>query len=205
MSRARLAILGTAVVLAAAGCNGTPPAPPASSTSATAPSASPSASPSSSSPSPSSTLDAREQTAFEEATDAVVAFNQVWVDLYTGARTNLNDLHTVLAEGDLLDASLMKAQEDLTAGVYSTPKGAEVALVSSEPVSVKMSKKPPTVVLKACIDGTAVTTHASKDSAPEPGVREEVTYTVVQTTYLPAPGWAVQDMEGPADPEKRRC
>ena len=158
-----------------------------------------------STPSPTSDLNAREQKAFEDATDAVVAFNQTWVDLYTGARTNLNDLYQVLAEGDLLDASLKKAQQDLTSGASASPKGAQISLVSSEPVSVELKADPPTVVLNACIDSTAVTTIESEGATPEPGVREQVTYTVVKTSYLPAPGWAVQKMEGPADPEKRRC
>jgi hypothetical protein len=205
MNRCHPIALIAALVIVLAGCTDDTP-PPADSSPTISATGSASA-PSSSTPtaSASSTLAADEQQAFDDATDAVVAYNQTWVDLYTGARTNLNDLHTVLAEGDLLDASLKKAQQDLDAGAYATPKGAQIALVSSEPVSVKLSKEPPTVVLKACVDSTAVTTFESKGSKPEPGVREEVTYTVVQTTYLPDPGWAVQKMEGPADPEKRRC
>lgn len=196
--------LTAALVIALAGCTDDTP-PPGDGTAASATGSATTPSSATPTPSVSSTLNAKQQQAFDDATDAVVAFNQTWVDLYTGARTNLNDLYTVLAEGDLLDASLKKAQQDLTAGAYATPKGAQIALVSSVPVSVKLTRKPPTVVLDACIDSTAVTTVASKGATPEPGVREEVTYTVVQTTYLPAPGWAVQKLEGPADPEKRRC
>lgn len=156
------------------------------------------------SPSPTWTLPPDEQEAFAEATDVVMAFAQTWVDLYTGARTDLNDLNDVVAAGDLLDASLKRVSQDLSQGVKSTPLGAQVVLVSAEPGRVTLDSDPPSVVLEACIDSTSVTT-SFPDGSHEEGVREKATYTVIQTSYLPAPGWAVEKMVGPADPEQRRC
>lgn len=195
--------LTAALVIVLAGC--TDNTPPPGDGSPTIPVTSTAPNSSTPTPSASSTLTAAQQQAFDDATDAVMAFRQTWVDLYTGARTNLNDLHTVLAEGDLLDASLKTVQQDLNSGVSSSPKGAQITLVSAEPVSIKLKKDPPTVVVRACIDATNVMTKLAEDASPHEGSREEATYTVVKTTYLPAPGWAVQEMRGQADPEKRRC
>ena len=201
-------VLAAAVLLLAqTGCtNSTPPPADGSPTTSSASTASPAVSSTpAATPSPTSTLTTTEQQAFDEATDAVMAYRQTWVDLYTGARTNLNDLHTVLAGGELLDASLRTIQQDLNSGVSSTPKGAQIALVSAEPVTMKLKKDPPTVVIRACIDATSVMTKLSADDPPHEGVREEATYTVIKTSYLPLPGWAVLEMTGPADPENRRC
>ena len=87
-SRALVGVLAAGLLLA--GCSGDPD-PVGTSPSA---SASASASPS---PSPTSTLTAEEQQAFEEATKVVLAYRQTITDLYSGARTNLNDLNEVAA------------------------------------------------------------------------------------------------------------
>ncbi len=65
------------------------------------------------SPSPTSTLSAEEQQAFEEATAVVLAYRQTITDLYSGARTNLNDLNDV-ATGDLVDQGLTNIQQSRT-------------------------------------------------------------------------------------------
>ncbi len=81
--------------------------------------------PSSASPSPSSTLSAAEQAAFEEATAVVLAYRQTIADLYSGARTDLNDLDKV-ATGELLDRTCTTCQQGLAPG-----------LSQSEPVGVR--------------------------------------------------------------------
>lgn len=163
-------------------------------------SGSPTASPSAS---PTSTLTAAQQEAFEQATDVVMAYRQTVTDLYSGARTRINDLDNYVT-GDRLEQARTSVQQSLAKGVRAEPKGVELALVSAEPVKVKLKADPPTVVVRACIDASAVTDIAA-DGTRSPGVREELDYTVVKTTYLPEPGWAVMDVTGDKNPKDRTC
>lgn len=149
-----------------------------------------------------STLSAEQQRAFEEATEVVLAYRQTITDLYSGARTNLNDLNEV-ATGDLLDQGLKNIQEGLTQGWRYEPKGARVAISAARPLRVDLARNPNTVVVRACLDATAVTA-ISPNGTPDEGVREELDYTVVRARHLPA-GWAVSRVEGEDNPEDRRC
>jgi hypothetical protein len=197
-ARALAGVVAAGILLA--GCSSDPD------TTGTAPSPGSSASATSeasTSASPSTTLTAEEQRAFDEATQVVLAYRQTLVDLYSGARTRLNDLNNV-ATGGLLDRNLTKAQEDLGAGQRSEPQGAQVELVSAEPVRVDLKSDPNTVVVRACIDGTQVTS-ISPDGTQSRGVREQADYTVTRTTYLPAPGWAVARTQVAQDPAERTC
>ena len=174
--------------------------------SATSPSARPSTSAEGearASASPSSTLTPEEQKAFEEATMVVLAYRQTLVDLYSGARNQLNDLNGVAA-GDLLDRNLTNTQKALGAGQRSEPEGVRLVLVTAEPVSVDLRAAPNTVVVRACVDGTQVTS-VSSDGARTQGVREQADYTVTRTTYLPEPGWAVTRTQVAKDPTDRTC
>ncbi len=164
----------------------------------------PTASQTTASPTPTTTLTPAEQEAFDQATDVAVAYQQTIVDLYTGARTDVNDLNDVVATGDLLDASLKNMSQGLSQGYSAEPPGAQIVLVSAEPVSIELDGKPPTVVVRACIDQTGVTI-IQPDGSTNPGLRDELDYTVVKTDYLPKPGWAVESMSGDPDPEDRRC
>jgi hypothetical protein len=198
-------VLTVSAVLAAAGlmlagCS-SPPTP-----AATDPAASASASPSTSaSPaaSPASALSAAEQEAFEQATAVVMAYNQTYTDLYTGARTRINDLDNY-ATGDKLDRDRTNVQLGLASGRRGEPLGAQLVLVSAEPAEVDLAADPATVVVRACIDFTAVT-DILPDGTRTPGGRAEYDYTVVRTTYLPDPGWAVSRIQGDRDPEDRTC
>lgn len=187
-----------AFALLLAGCSpdspgpSTSPTPTASQTSASA------------SPSATSTLTPAEQEAFDQATDVVVAYQQTIVDLYTGARTDINDLNDVVASGDLLDASLRNASQALSQGYSAEPPSAQVVLVSAEPVGTNLDSDPPTVVVRACIDQSAVTI-VKPDGSTSAGLRDELDYTVVKTDYLPDPGWAVESMVGDPDPQDRAC
>jgi hypothetical protein len=89
-------------------------------------------------------------------------------------------------------------------GIESEPQGAQLALASAEPVAIRLKSDPAKVVLLACVDATGVT-DVLADGTRRPGVREELQYTVVKTTYLPAPGWAVSKVTGDKDPEDRAC
>ncbi|MGB7963925.1 MAG: hypothetical protein WCF12_13350 [Propionicimonas sp.] len=201
--RPTAAAAGVLLLAGLTGCTGSSEPGGDATSSSPSPSASPT-SPAPASPTPTSTLDPAQQEAFEQASGVVLAFRQTWLDLYTGARTDLNDLNDVVAAGDLLDASLLKVQDDLNQGVTAEPKNAQVVLVTAEPETVRLKAEPPTVVVQACIDGTAATTNYP-DGSQEKGVREQFSYTVIKTTYLPDPGWAVLEMKGPPDPELRRC
>lgn len=153
---------------------------------------------------PTSTLSPAGQEAFDDATNVVVAYQQTIVDLYTGARTDVNDLNDVVASGDLLDASLKSVSQGLSQGYRMDPPSAKVVLVSAEPVSIDLDEDPATVVVRACIDQSTITS-VSPDGETKPGVREAVDYTVVKTEYLPARGWAVKSMSGDPDPKDRAC
>ncbi len=110
-ARALAGLLAAGMLLA--GCSSDPD--PVATTS---PSAKPSTSAegvASASASPSSTLTPEEQQAFEEATKVVLAYRQTITDLYSGARTNLNDLNKVAA-GELRDKGLKNIQQSLTDG-----------------------------------------------------------------------------------------
>ncbi len=154
--------------------------------------------------SPTSTLTPVEQEAFDQATAVVVAYQQTLVDLYTGARTDVNDLNSVVATGDLLDASLKNVSQGLSQGYRADPAAAQIVLVSAEPVRISPDKDPVTVVVRACIDQTSVTI-IEPDGSSNPGLRDELDYTVVKTDYLPEPGWAVESMTGDPEPEDRAC
>ena len=155
------------------------------------------------SPSPSSTLTAAQQEALDQATDVVMAYSQTIIDLYSGARTRINDLDNYVT-GDLLEVERSAVHKGLDQGNRSEPEGAQLVLASVEPVKVKLKSDPPTVVLWACIDGSAVT-GVDADGTRHPGKTERLQYRVIKTTYLPAPGWAVIEVKGAKDPEDRAC
>lgn len=161
----RPAAAAGALALLLAGCS------PDSSAPSTSPT--PTASQTSAAPTPTSTLAPAEQEAFDQATDVVMAYRQTGVDLYTGARTDVNDLNAVVAIGDLLDRELKNVSQGLTQGYSSEPIGAQVTLVSAEPVSIDLDADPPTVVVRACIDASGVT-DVAPDGTRTPGVREQL-------------------------------
>jgi hypothetical protein len=148
-------------------------------------------------------LTAAQQEAFEQATEVVMAYRQTIIDLYSGARTRVNDLDNYVT-GDLLDSERIAVSRGLAEGKRSKPEGIQLKLVSSEPVTVDLKSDPAQVRLWVCIDGTAITAR-DPDGTEYPGKRERLQYEVVRTTYLPAPGWAVQTAKGAKDPEDRAC
>jgi hypothetical protein len=195
---AAAALSAAALLLTGCSPDDTPPA-----TTSSAPSSASVSPTTSASPSPTSTLTAAQQEAFEQATDVVMGYSQTITDLYSGARTRINDLDTY-ATGDLLDRDRTAISLGVRKGIRSEPKGVQLVLVSAEPEKVKLKADPPTVVLWACIDATAVTdVHA--DGTRHPGSRTELQYTVVKTSYLPDPGWAVAGIKGAKNPEDRAC
>ena len=161
--------------------------------------------PGSASPSadPISTLTPEEQKAFEEATAVVLAYRQTITDLYSGARTDLNDLNDV-ATGDLLDQGLINISKSLREGWKREPNGVQLSLASAEPVSVDFSGAGDIVTVHACIDATAVTIVSPNGERTE-GVREVLDYRVVRTDYLPDPGWAVDRVSSDQPDGMRGC
>jgi len=164
------------------------PSPPAPTASATA--------------APDDGLTAEERVAFEEATEVVLAYRQTIADLYSGARTDLNDLDKV-ATGDLLDRGLRNIQQGLSQGYRSEPMGVQLVLVSAEPVSVDLGADPPTVVVSACIDATAVMDVDPSGNVAQ-GLREVSDYHL-QMLGGSEVGWYVAKETAARLPEDRRC
>jgi hypothetical protein len=199
-ARALAGFVAAGILLA--GCSSDPD-PVATSSQSANPSASGSAE-ASETPSPSSTLTAEEQQAFEEATEVVLAYRQTITDLYSGARTNLNDLNRV-ATGDLVERDLTDVQRSLGEGWRYEPKGGQIELVSAEPVDVNLTEEPSNVVVRACVDTTDITDFNPAGKGTK-GIREELDYTVIRAAYLPVPGWAVSRVSTESDdPLDRRC
>lgn len=200
---ALVALLAAGVLLAGCQDDATPgdgisstPAPTVSASAST--SATPSAS-----PSPTSTLTAAQQEAFEQATDVVMSYRQTITDLYSGVRTRINDLDNYVTEPQL-ERERSAVQKGLTAGRRAEPRGVQLGLASAEPIKIKLKSDPATVVVRVCIDATNVT-DIDGEGDRQPGVREQLDYTVVKTTYLPDPGWAVKSVTGESDPKDRTC
>jgi hypothetical protein len=180
------AALAAAAVAALAACSGSP-----GSTGSGAPS--PAASSASPSPTPTSTLPADEQAAVDQATAAVVAYEQLQIDLRAEDAPLLNQLGTVAVDPQLtIDTQALT--QDLGNGTTISSTGPAV-LVSATPVSVTLAGEPPTVVLLACFDETAVT--GTTGGKPVTGQRQESQYRVVRTAAVPAPGWAVAELLPP--------
>jgi hypothetical protein len=148
-------------------------------------------------------LNPAQQEAFEQASEVVMAYRQTVLDLYSGTRTRVNDLDNYVT-GEKLDEARIDVSRGLAEGRRSEPTGVQLRLVVAEPVSVRLKADPPAVTLWACIDGSAVT-GIEPDGSRLPGKRERLQYTVVKTTYLPEPGWAVSNVKGARNPEDRAC
>lgn len=201
---AALAALALAALASLTGCGAS--ADGGSSPTSAATSAAPGSPPPSSPPvrpSATSTLTAAEQEAFDQATAAVMAYRQTIADLYSGARTNLNDLNYV-ATGDLLGRDLNTISKDLRQGYRTDPRGVQLLLVSAEPKTLSLGKKPPSVEVEVCIDATAARA-VHPDGSTTQGVREILDYTVVKVDYLPDPGWAVSRMRSDRMAGQRQC
>ena len=199
---AAVGLLAAGLLLA--GCTSTPtPDSTTTPTASTPAQSTPAASSPNSTPNVPTTLTPEQQKAVKDATNAVMAARQIGVDLYSGARTRINDLDDVTT-GDFHDETVRGVSLNLAQGWKSTPKGVQLKLVSAEPVKVNLTKDPPTVVIRACIDGSDVV--AVKPGGSETrGVREVLDYTVVYTTERLNPKWAVSKATGAADPKDRAC
>ena len=174
------------------GCSGES-APSASTTPSTAPEVSTSAS-SPATSSPTSTLTAEEQQAFEEATEAVRAYEQMFYDILADPQPNLNDMNNVAAQPQLA-LDLEGLQQIFSAGETSITATGPVAIAFTEPIDVAQGGEPQTVVLVACVDRSA--NSGIESGKPWTGLREKAQYEVLKTTYLPSPGWAVARVQPP--------
>ena len=198
--RVRLLAAVAAIGLLLAGCSpatdpvSSPTPTAASPTGSVAPSTSPSAS-----ASPSTTLPAEKQQALQEAADAALAYRQIAVDLYSGARTSINDLAEVTT-GDVRVSAENTIALELAKGYRDTPRGAKLTIITVEPLKVDLKEEPPIVVVRVCLDATAVTT-VKPDGSTTPGTREQLDYHVAKTDF----GWAVKKVMGEPNAKDRAC
>jgi hypothetical protein len=132
-----------------------------------------------------------------------MAYRQTITDLYSGARTRINDLDKY-ATGDKLERERSNVSKGLAEGYSSEPSGVRLVLVSAEPVDLELDSETPTVTVRACVDASGeIRVHP--DGTRVSGVREQLDYLVVKTDYLSGSGWAVAQTSGKVDPEDRQC
>lgn len=143
-------------------------------------------------PTPASTLSLQQEQAVEDATEAVRAYEQMYLDIFAGERA-LNDLYEVAAQPQL-DQDLRTFQRSLVSGDTVEDTG-PVVLADVEVKKVSLGGDQPTVTLVACVDGSQ--TSGTHDGQEWTGIRQTMRYRVIQTTYLPAPGWAVSKVLPP--------
>jgi hypothetical protein len=166
--------------------SGTPdPSAPTSASASTSPTAS---------VSPSSTLSAAKQQAVDQATDVILAYEQMFYDLLADPEPYLNKINDVTAQPQL-DIDLRNLQQIVVAGKTIVESSGPVTIASVEPIKVDLKGDPPTVTLLVCVDRTA--TSGTEDGKSWTGPREQAQYRVVKTTYLPDPGWAVSKVLPP--------
>ena len=178
-----MALLAGGIVLATGG--GTPTAEPSTTP---APAESPA-------PTPTPTLPADQQQAVDESAAVVLAYEQTVYDLLADPAADINDLYGVLTDPQI-DTELGNIQQLRAAGTITVESTGPVALGPVAPVEVDLGADPPTVTLLVCVDRTAA--RGTEDGQPWTGRREASQYRVVRTTYLPAPGWAVAQVQPPA-------
>jgi hypothetical protein len=158
---------------------------------------------SSASPSPASSLSVAEQQAFEEAAETALAYRQTLVDLYSGSRSNLNDLNLV-AGGELLDRDLTNTSIRLRQGHRAEPLGVRLALVSAEPVRIALAMEPPTAVVRVCLDATGGEA-VNPDGTRTRGVRGELVYTVQRSELMDRASWVVVKVASDKKAGQRQC
>jgi hypothetical protein len=129
----------------------------------------------------------------EEAAAVVLKSQQLYYDLLADP-SRLNELNAVLAEPQL-SIDLPNLQYLASTGTTTVESTGPVELASVEPLSVDLTGAPPTVTLLVCVDNTAAS--GTTDGEPWSGNRKLAQYRVVQTTYLPAPGWALAQVLPP--------
>jgi hypothetical protein len=185
--RATLALVAATAGLLLAGCTSNPE--PSDTTSET-----PSASASVSS-SPTSTLPADEQQAFDEVTETVRAYEQMFYDILADPEPSLNDMNEVATQPQLA-LDLKNLQGIVSEGGFSITSTGPIVVASAEPASVDLESDPAAVTLVACVDKSSAS-GTNPDGSAFTGVRQEAQYRVVKTTYLPAPGWAVAEVLPP--------
>ena len=174
-------------VLLLAGCTSSPEP---SETGTSTPSAS-----ASTSASPTSTLPETQQVAFDEATEAVRAYEQTFYDILADPEPSLNDMNEVATQPQLA-LDLKNLQGIVAEGGFTVTSTGPVVVASTEPVRFDLEGDPATVTLVACVDKSAAN-GTNPDGSAFTGVRQEAQYRVVKTTYLPAPGWAVAEVLPP--------
>ncbi len=185
--RATVALVAATAGLLLAGCTSNPEP---SETTSGIPSASASVS-----ASPTSTLPAADQQAFDDATETVRAYEQMFYDILADPEPSLNDMNEVATQPQLA-LDLKNLQGIVSEGGFSITTTGPIVVASAEPITVNLDGDPATVTLVACVDKSAAS-GTNPDGSSFTGVRQKSQYRVVKTTYLPAPGWAVAEVLPP--------
>ena len=190
-------VAAAAVGLLLAGCT-SDPTPTATGTPTASVSASPSAS---ASPTPTSTLPAAEQKAVDEATQVILAYEQLLTDLLADPDPRLNDLNDLVTDPQL-ELDLNNTRNLIGARETTIESTGPKSIAAVEPVKIDLKGDPPTVTLLVCVDSSAVS--GTYQDKPFTGSRQEMQYRVVKTSYLPDPGWAVAEVLPPKGSEGSR-
>ena len=183
----RVATAALAAVVLLTACTGPGPTPSTSPTPTTTPSTT-------STPSPASTLSPAKQQALDEATEAVRAYEQTFIDILADPSPRLNDMNDVAAQPQL-GIDLRNLQEIVNSGQTTIDSTGPVVVASAAPLAIDLKGDPASVTALVCVDRTAVTGTVKGEATT--GLRQEAQYVVVKTTYLPAPGWAVSRVSPP--------
>ena len=142
--------------------------------------------------SPSRSLTAEEQEAVKAATAVVLAYRQTIIDLYSGTRTNLNDLNKY-ATGDLLDADLRNVQHGLRDGWTAKANG-PVVVAEAEVLSADLERRIPQMRLRVCIDLTSIE-FDDPEGTHRLGTRGQADYILVGAAGNSTATWRVAGAE----------
>ena len=183
----RVAIAAAAAVVLLSSCTEPGPTVSTSPTSTTSPSAT-------ASPSATSTLSPAKRQALDEATEAVRAYEQTFIDILADPSPRLNDMNDVAAQPQL-DIDLRNLEAIVNGGQTTIDSTGPVVVASAAPLTIDLKGDPASVTALVCVDRTAVT--GTVKGEPTTGLRQQAQYVVVKTTYLPAPGWAVSRVSPP--------
>lgn len=134
------------------------------------------------------TFSAEQQRAVEDATEAVRAYEQTFYDIVADSTPYLNDMNSVAVDPQL-DRDLRSLQRIVVGGKTTVESAGPVVIDGAEVLKVNRKAKVVSMTALVCVDATAA--HGMENGKSWTGRRQQMRYVLVQTSHLPAPGWAV--------------